>query len=78
MKMVAPSYVVRDFLIIGRINPLYILDDVSIQLFPLAKRSGELRDKLLDWKEYLILDLGRIHLDKNQDDLLKATKKLRR
>jgi len=50
----------------------FVPNGVDVELFRPSKRSQEMREKLLERKEILITNVGRIHPDKNQIDLIKA------
>jgi glycosyltransferase involved in cell wall biosynthesis len=73
----APSLHIRDELRKIGLNRVIILPNgVDTTLFSPSKRSEELREMLLEGKDVLIVNVGRIHPDKNQLALLKALKKL--
>jgi glycosyltransferase involved in cell wall biosynthesis len=72
-----PSLYVRDELReIGISKTVFMPNGVDTTLFNPSKRSEELREMLLEGKEVLIVNVGRIHPDKNQLVLLMALKKL--
>jgi len=71
--IVAPSIAVVKFLVEkGFRNVIYIPNGVDTEMFNPTKRSQEVREKLLDGKEILIVNVARIHPDKNQLVALKA------
>ncbi|MCC6056413.1 MAG: glycosyltransferase family 4 protein, partial [Desulfurococcaceae archaeon] len=73
----APSPYIRDELRkIGLNRVIFLLNGVDTTLFSPLKRSEELREMLLEGRDILIVNVGRIHPDKNQLALLKALKKL--
>jgi glycosyltransferase involved in cell wall biosynthesis len=73
----APSLYIRDELRkIGLNRVIFLPNGVDTTLFSPSKRSEELREMLLEGKDVLIVNVGRIHPDKNQLALLKALKKL--
>jgi len=72
-----PSPYIRDQLReVGIEGAVFIPNGVDTALFNPSKRSEELRETLLEGKEVLIVNVGRIHPDKNQLVLLMALKKL--
>jgi len=69
----SPSIAVAEFLIKkGFRNVVYIPNGVDTEMFNPAKRSQEVREKLLNGKDVLIVNVARIHSDKNQLLALKA------
>jgi len=73
----APSLYIRDELRkIGLNRVIFLPNGVDTTLFSPSKRSEELREMLLEGKDVLIVNVGRIHPDKNQLALLMALKKL--
>jgi glycosyltransferase involved in cell wall biosynthesis len=73
----APSLYVRDELRkIGLNRVIFLPNGVDTTLFSPSKRSEELREMLLEGRDILIVNVGRIHPDKNQLALLMALKKL--
>jgi len=71
--IVSPSIAVAEFLIRKELrNVVYIPNGVDTEMFNPAKRSQEVREKLLDGKDVLIVNVARIHPDKNQLAALKA------
>ena len=73
--IVAPSIAVAEFLVKrGFKNVIYIPNGVDTEMFNPAKRSQEVREKLLNGKEILVVNVARIHPDKNQLAALKALK----
>jgi len=73
--IVAPSIAVAKFLVErGFKNVIYIPNGIDTEMFNPAKRSQEVREILLDGKEILIVNVARIHPDKNQLAALKALK----
>jgi glycosyltransferase involved in cell wall biosynthesis len=73
----APSLHIRDELRkIGLNRVIFLPNGVDTTLFSPSKCSEELREMLLEGKDVLIVNVGRIHPDKNQLALLKALKKL--
>jgi glycosyltransferase involved in cell wall biosynthesis len=73
----APSLYIRDELRkIGLNTVIFLPNGVDTTLFSPSKRSEELREMLLEGKDVLIVNVGRIHSDKNQLALLMALKKL--
>jgi glycosyltransferase involved in cell wall biosynthesis len=73
----APSLYIRDELRkIGLDRVIFLPNGVDTTLFSPSKRSEELREMLLEGKDVLIVNVGRIHPDKNQLTLLMALKKL--
>jgi len=73
----APSLYIRDELRkIGLDRVIFLPNGVDTTLFSPSKRSEELREMLLEGRNILIVNVGRIHPDKNQLVLLMALKKL--
>jgi glycosyltransferase involved in cell wall biosynthesis len=73
----APSLYIRDELRkIGLDRVIFLPNGVDTTLFSPSKRSEELREMLREGKDVLIVNVGRIHPDKNQLTLLMALKKL--
>jgi len=73
----APSLYIRDELRkIGLNRVIFLPNGVDTTLFSPSKRSEELREMLLEGKDVLIVNVGRIHPDKSQLALLMALKKL--
>jgi glycosyltransferase involved in cell wall biosynthesis len=73
----APSLYIRDELRkIGLNRVIFLPNGVDTTLFSPSKRSEELREMLLEGKDVLIVNVGRIHPDKNKLVLLMALKKL--
>lgn len=73
----APSLHIRDELRkIGLNRVIFLPNGVDTTLFSPSKRSEELREMLLEGKDVLIVNVGRIHPDKNQLALIMAFKKL--
>jgi len=69
----SPSIAVAEFLVRkGLRNVVYIPNGVDVEMFSPAKRSREIREKLLDGKDVLIVNVARIHPDKNQLAALRA------
>lgn len=69
----APSLYIKEQLAqIGIKRAIFIPNGVDTNMFNPAKRSRELREKLLGDKDVLIVNVGRIHPDKNQMALLVA------
>jgi glycosyltransferase involved in cell wall biosynthesis len=72
-----PSWYIKNYLLtVGLRNVVFIPNGVDTLLFSPAKRSEELREKLLGDKELLLVSVGRIHPGKNQLTLVKAIKDL--
>jgi len=72
-----PSLYVKHILKgMGIRNVIYIPNGVDTELFSPLKRSEEIREKMLGGKDVLIVNVGRIHPDKNQLPLLSALKEL--
>ena len=72
-----PSWHIKNYLLtVGLRNVVFIPNGVDTLLFSPAKRSEELREKLLGDKELLLVNVGRIHPEKNQLTLVKAIKDL--
>jgi glycosyltransferase involved in cell wall biosynthesis len=72
-----PSWYIKNYLLSkGLRNVVFIPNGVDMSLFSPAKRSEELREKLLGDKELLLVSVGRIHPEKNQLTLVKAIKDL--
>jgi phosphatidylinositol alpha 1,6-mannosyltransferase len=73
----APSLYIRDELRkIGLNTVIFLPNGVDTTLFSPSKRSEGLREILLEGRDILIVNVGRIHPDKNQLVLLMALKKL--
>jgi len=73
----APSLYIRNELRkIGLDRVIFLPNGVDTTLFSPSKRSEELREMLLEGRDVLIVNVGRIHPDKNQLVLLRALKKL--
>ena len=73
----APSLYIRDELRkIGLNTVIFLPSGVDTTLFSPSKRLEELREILLEGRDILIVNVGRIHPDKNQLVLLMALKKL--
>jgi len=73
----APSLYIRDELRkIGLNRVIFLPNGVDTTLFSPSKLSEHLREMLLEGKDVLIINVGRIHPDKNQLVLLMALKKL--
>jgi len=71
--IVSPSIAVAEFLIRkGLRNVVYVPNGVDTEMFNPTKRSQEVREKLLNGKDVLIVNVARIHPDKNQLVALKA------
>jgi glycosyltransferase involved in cell wall biosynthesis len=73
----APSLYIKELLKgMGIQRAIFIPNGVDTTTFNPSKRSDELREKLLEGKDALIVNVGRIHPDKNQLALLVALNKL--
>jgi len=73
VSIVSPSIAVAEFLARRKFrNIVYIPNGVDVEMFSPAKRSREVREKLLGGKDILIVNVARIHPDKNQLAALRA------
>jgi len=71
--IVSPSIAVAEFLARRKYrNVIYIPNGVDVEMFSPAKKSREIREKLLGGKDILIVNVARIHPDKNQLAALRA------
>jgi len=67
-----PSIYIKQKLKELHINSIYIPNGVDIEIFNPKKKDQSIRERLLDGYEFLLLNVARIHPDKNQLMLLKA------
>lgn len=75
ITLISPSIYIAKWLIKNGFNRVkYIPNGVDTEIFSYNKRNEELREKLLDGKEILIVSLGRICKEKNQLILLRTIK----
>jgi len=73
----APSLYIKESLKhMGIRKAVFIPNGVDTTMFNPSKRSEELRERLLEGKDILIVNVGRIHPDKNQLALLVVLNKL--
>jgi len=71
----SPSIAITRYLAERRFKRIaYIPNGADVQIFNSSKRDYELREKLLNGKEALVVNVGRVHPDKNQLALLKAAR----
>lgn len=74
IRLVSCSLAIKEYLNLNGVTSIYVPNGVDTQMFNPKKRNDEIREKLLEEKDFLILNVGRLHPTKNQIDLLKATR----